>query len=137
MVAQALTGPAQATHHRPDRDPERLGGLLVRQLVDVDEVDDLAELERERVEGGVEVLVENADHEGGLGLRCLVLGRVCPPGDLIRVVQEVGAPAAHPVDLGVPQDRQQPRPRVATIEAIDRPIGAHERVLDQVLGLCV
>jgi hypothetical protein len=53
----------------------------------------------------------------------------------IRVVEQLWPAPPVPVGLGVPQDRQQPGPRVPPVEPIHRPVGPQQRALYQVLGV--
>ena len=43
-LLQEAPAPVEARHHRPDRDPEDLGGIGVGELADVHEHHDLAEV---------------------------------------------------------------------------------------------
>ena len=46
-----LAGPVKARHDRPDRNSQRLGGILVREAFDIDQKDDLAVERRELLDG--------------------------------------------------------------------------------------
>ena len=123
----------QAAHDRSERNVEDVGGLLVGQAVDIDELDHTAEVRREFGEcvgdRRVELVVLGAAFDlVGLGGRPALLGDV-------RVGQQLGPTTTVAVALGVAHDRQQPCPRVPAIEGVDGLVGPQQTLLYEVLGV--
>jgi hypothetical protein len=99
--------PAHDGAHRHVENPGRFG---VSEPVDVDELDDLPERLVERIEGPHDLDVELVIDDG-VGA---IPGNGQPIGGRVGVAEQFRAATA--VDVRVAQDRQQPRPRVATVK---------------------
>ena len=114
---------------------EEVGDLGVGQLLDVDEQQHrtksgvqggerrLDPVVHDRVDDGVFGAAGDRDAEGG-----------AVPG-VDAVTEQLGALPAQRVQVGVPQDGQQPGPGVGAVETADVAVGADQGVLDQVLGV--
>lgn len=135
VVADALAGAVQPTHDGADGDAERISRLLVRQSLEIDEFDHRMEPAREIIEcclhGGVEHRIDDL----ALGVIGFVGGGREPLEIHVRVTHELRTSPPDPVALGVAHDGEQPCPGEPTVEAVDRPVGANEGFLDQVLGV--
>jgi len=124
VLADAFATAAQPACERAHGHLEDGGGFFVAELVDVDEFDRDAQLLRKRAQRGVEVLVERGLHQEGLRLGSVVVGGRDAPDHFVGIVQETGPASPGAIDLGVAEDRQQPRPGVTSVEGPDRSIRA-------------
>lgn len=131
----AMACPVQPAHHRARRNAERGGRVVIGKRVDIDELHHLAKLRRQRPES-------EGDPRNVVGGCGLVLGarrgRVATvdfSGHVGAVSEKCRALAAVAVDVGVAHDREEPRPRRAAIEGVQRTKRSQEGVLDQVLGV--
>src|SRR5581483_440546 len=107
----------QPTHDGPDRYAHHLRRLGVAQAVDIDELDHLTQPARERVERGFDLAVEHlADDQLLWRHRRFRTGLFWTVG----IVEQFGTTTAGAIDLRVAHDRQQPRPRMAAVEAVHR-----------------
>lgn len=121
----------QPAHHRPDGDVKGDGRLLVRQASKVDQLDDESKLLGKPVERPLDRGVECAPQDNGL--RSVGGGGHRPRR--LDVGDHLGPLSPAPVGAGVAQDGQQPGSGVTTVETVDGPVGAQERVLDKILGV--
>ena len=130
-VTDSGSGPVQAAHDRPHGHVEDTRGFGVGETVDVDQFDDPSERFVERIERShdldVELLVD-----GSVGAIPRSGGGEAV-GAPLGVTEELRASAAVAVDVRVAKDRQQPGPRVPAVEAVDPAVGAHQRVLHEIL----
>src|SRR5829696_5676268 len=128
---QHRTSPSQSGHESTDRDVQGVGGFLVGQPLDSDEVQD-----------GPLVLGEGLERLPDLSKAdATLLGRgnrlVCKVGELGIPAKLCGLPAPA-VDESVVQDREEPRPQVAAAtERRTSLIRAYEGIVDEVLRLRV
>ena len=135
MIADAPPCSVQSAHHRSGGDAESLGGRGVGEATDVDEFHHRAEWLIEACQCCFDLGIEaDIDHRVGL----FVAGQLSDPvGTAVGVAQQLGTSAPISIDVGVAQNRQQPRTRVTTVEAVDGAVCAQQGVLHQVLGVCV
>jgi hypothetical protein len=133
----------QAAHDRAFGDPGRLGDVGVAEPLDVGQLDRGAELARQLIDGALDgVGAEAVQHrvlDVGDAVTALVAQLVVEEevlGVLERGFLWSGVLAAVRVDVRVGQNLEQPRAEVAALfEAVIEAVGAHQRVLHQVLGI--
>ena len=118
---------------RPDRNPEGLGHLGVRQPLEVAEDHHFAEFLGEPIERREDLLVNQVGEEAPLGIG---VGQVREFGDRLDIDRLGATPrAAPPRDELVPKDRHQPRAGVAPgAERVPGPERTEHGVLHQVFG---
>ncbi len=76
----------QPAHHRADRQPECVGGLLVGQTGDVDQSDDRLLIHRQLAQSGFHPGVEDGGEDLGVGSG----GRLRLAVDAVGIVEEPG-----------------------------------------------
>ncbi len=135
-MTQFVAGPAETRHDRADRNAEYGGGLFIGEIVEV-----------EQHHGGTKPRVEFTERERELLAQGLVEMRLFGAalfegaegrpgcGQHVPVTDQVGALSPVHVDIGVSQDRQQPRSRVPPVEPVEGAECSDEGLLDEVLGV--
>ena len=127
-------------HHRPDRDVEDLGDLLVRETLDIGEQHGHPELLGQRLERLLDLVVGEAVEQLVLGAAAerRRLEPAQPPVEVqvldVLEVMLVGTALLGPVrvDEGVGEDPVEPGLEVrALLEAPEAPVGPEVRLLDR------
>ena len=123
----------QATRDGACSDTEHQSHVSAGPALEIHQVQHLPKRRRKPPDSPFESRVHDLAHHDRLG----TVVRLQPLDDQGGRVRHHGwsRPASRPVDVSVAHDRQQPRPRVATIEAVDAPIGTQQRVLHQVVTI--
>ena len=142
QVAQLTAAAVQPRHHRADRRAHDVGDLLVREALDVGEVDRHPEVVGQLLESGLHVVVGQPVERLGLRGRQALRGVLpglgdLPVGDLLRGrLLRLALPAAVAVDVGVGEDPVEPGLEVgARAERAERGERLEERLLHEVLGV--
>lgn len=101
--------------------------------MEIDQVDDLSEVGAQSgeclVDGGIERSVDMPR------LRGVVVAEEVGVLRRVGIGEEARSLLSPQVDVGVAQDRQQPGPRIAAVEGVDRAKRAQEGFLDEILGI--
>ena len=127
--AQGGTSPSEPRHQRSDRNAESRGGLLVGKALDRHEVQRRPLVVGQAHEGGLDLLEPDPAFLFGRN-GCLDRG-----GSLFEAPSFRQMPAAA-IDERVVHDREQPAAQVSACAEGALPlIGAHERILHQILRL--
>lgn len=123
----------QATRDGACSDTEHQSHVSAGPALEIHQVQHLPKRRRKPPDSPLESRVQELAHHDRLG----TVVRLQPLDDQGGRVRHHGwsRPASRPVDVSVAHDRQQPRPRVAAIEAVDAPIGTQQRVLHQVVTI--
>ena len=141
QLAQHAAAAVQPGHHRADRRVHDLGDLLVRETLDVGEVDRVAEVVGQLLQGVLDVAVGQVLerlHLGGLeaGRRVRLGGGDLPVLDLVGDLLRLALLLAVGVDVRVGEDAVQPRLEVgARRELVERAERLGVGLLDEVLGV--
>ena len=123
----------QATRDGACSDTEHQSHVSAGPALEIHQVQHLPKRRRKPPDSPFESRVQDLAYHDRLG----TVVRLQPLDDQGGRVRHHGwsRPATRPVDMSVAHDRQQPRPRVATIEAVDAPISTQQRVLHQVVTI--
>ena len=123
----------QATRDGACSDTEDQSHISAGPALEIHQVQHLPKRRRKPPDSPFESRVQDLAHHDRLG----TVVRLQPLDDQGGRVRHHGwsRPASRPVDVSVAHNRQQPRPRVAAIEAVDAPIGTQQRVLHQVVTI--
>ena len=123
----------QATRDGACSDTQDQSHISAGPALEIHQVQHLPKRRRKPPDSPFESRVQDLAHHDRLG----TVVRLQPLDDQGGRVRHHGwsRPASRPVDVSVAHDRQQPRPRVAAIEAVDAPIGTQQRVLHQVVTI--
>lgn len=127
-VADLVPGTVEPTHHGADRNIEHCRRLVVGETIDIDELERRAQAWWERSDRFVDAGIDPPSRSNVLGTR----RSLCPGvrGD-VAVSEHDRALSAVVVEIGIPHDREEPRPGVATIEGAKATEGPEQGLLNR------